>query len=249
MGILALEELRLSNKKSAEFFEGWKDGGTSSTYRDYFKEWLTNLRVGLWRMAWVDQDELRFLQIWQKHLKAARIIIATKSCLKGQPILGEADTLIWPNNAYDYFKHYFSYESLYGIAFEDWGYGVVDGVYRAFIILKCIDYEIQRGMTITVIALKRYHLKFGKYPVNLQELVPNYLSDLQIDYMDGKPLRYFLNPDGTFTLYSIGVDGVDDHGNPASKHGTSYNTLFDGLDIVWPTRATMKEIEKLKEIK
>jgi hypothetical protein len=54
--------------------------------------------------------------------------------------------------------------------------------------------------------------------------------------MDHKPLRYHPDADGTFVLYSIGDNGLDDHGyaTPPRKQATN---LFSGLDIVWPRAA------------
>ncbi len=237
-GVWAFEELRHSNKGLNAFLNPWTGSSTasSSSYEEFFREWLDTLYATCWRTIWADQDELRYLQILQKHLEATRKMIVNKSWSKGQPLLKEADTLATPTNAYDRLKHPFSGS-------------IVPAMHHA--ILKCIKYEIQREMTVAAIALKRYRLKFGKYPASLQELVPNYLSDLPIDYIDGKPLRYLLNPDGTFTLYSIGEDGVDDHGNSTSKSiSYSYNPpcgFFEGLDIVWPSRATIEEIGRMKE--
>jgi hypothetical protein len=58
---------------------------------------------------------------------------------------------------------------------------------------------------MVAVAVERYRLKKGKWPVTLSELVP-------LDPFDGKPLRYRLRGDGV-TVYSVGVDGKDDGGN------------------------------------
>jgi hypothetical protein len=46
--------------------------------------------------------------------------------------------------------------------------------------------------------------------------------------MDGQPLRYRPNPDGTFLLYSVDLDGRDDGGKP---HGGTGGT--NGNDLIW----------------
>ena len=194
------------------------------------RRWKDYLYVTAWRMLWSDQDELRFLQIKQKELDGTRAAIAAKSWSKGQLFFKQTEILTIPSSAYDRLKHPLTY-ILSSAPGTD--------------ILNCMRYEVQREMTVTAIALKRYHLRFKKYPATLQELVPTYLSALPIDYMDGKPLRYYLNSDGSFTLYSIGEDGVDDHGDPTPKAKISL-TPFDSLDIVWPARATKKEIKEYK---
>ena len=63
---------------------------------------------------------------------------------------------------------------------------------------------------------ERYHLATGTIPPSLEALVPEYLSEVPRDPIDGEPLRYLVT-DTKYTVYSIGTDleddgGVDDHG-------------------------------------
>src|SRR4051812_1263543 len=98
-------------------------------------------------------------------------------------------------------------------------------------------------MAITAIALKRYELRHGKLANSFSELVPEFIPAIPIDRMDGKPLRYRLENDGNFKLYSVGTDGKDDNGNPEpQKTGDSLNDLWKGKDLVWPTLATESEV-------
>jgi hypothetical protein len=99
----------------------------------------------------------------------------------------------------------------------------------------CIRNETQRQLTITAIALARFHLRDGKFPAELDALVPQFLSAVPIDPMSAKPLRYRLNGDGSFTLYSVGEDGRDDGGDPTSGSATNRFGLWEGQDAVWPT--------------
>jgi hypothetical protein len=46
-------------------------------------------------------------------------------------------------------------------------------------------------------------------------LVPGFITAIPGDVIDGKPLRYRLNPDGGFVLYSIGWNQTDDGGQLA----------------------------------
>jgi len=48
---------------------------------------------------------------------------------------------------------------------------------------------------------------------------------------------------GTFVLYSIGDDGVDDGGDPASRTSTRSVGWDRGRDYVWPAPASEEEIE------
>jgi hypothetical protein len=88
--------------------------------------------------------------------------------------------------------------------------------------------EASRRVTITAIALKRYQLAHDSYPDKLEALVPNFLPTVPLDFMDGQPLRYTLDPDGSFLLYSIGLATHDDGGTGPS-------------DLLWPRAATGSE--------
>jgi hypothetical protein len=106
-----------------------------------------------------------------------------------------------------------------------------------------IESETLRELTVAAIALKRHELRHGRPAPNLAALVPEFLTELPRDYMDGKPLRYRLNPDGGFLLYSVGQDGHDDGGDatPARMNVTIFN-LQNGRDLVWPAPASAEEI-------
>jgi hypothetical protein len=95
----------------------------------------------------------------------------------------------------------------------------------------------------TACALERLKRASGKYPASLSELVPAYMPSLPLDVIDGAPLRYFLTADGKFKLYSIGSNGVDDHGAyPSGTKGiypwsSDWPGLGDG-DWQWPATPT-----------
>jgi hypothetical protein len=109
--------------------------------------------------------------------------------------------------------------------------------------------ETSRQVTIAAIALKRYQLKHGNYPPDLNSLVPEFVPTVPLDPVDGQPLRYRLNADGSFLLYSVGENGRDDHGNPALRADTQLPNRYyswqnhDALDWVWPQPATESEIQ------
>lgn len=92
--------------------------------------------------------------------------------------------------------------------------------------------------------LKRYSLHNPAAPASLQDLVPRFLATAPIDYMDGKPVKYRLRPDGSALLYSIGDDGSDDGGNSEMRPGqTSKRDIWARKDVVWPSSALPEEIE------
>ncbi|MGV3757348.1 MAG: hypothetical protein ACO1QS_18365, partial [Verrucomicrobiota bacterium] len=94
--------------------------------------------------------------------------------------------------------------------------------------------ETRRQQAITAIALERHRLKHGHYPDSLEKLSPAYLTQIPNDPMDGRPLRYRLNQDGTFTLWSIGFDGTDNGGDPTMPDPKKQNFPQDARDFVWP---------------
>jgi len=91
-------------------------------------------------------------------------------------------------------------------------------------------------LTAAAIALERYHLRSGKYPASLAELVPGIMKQVPVDYMDGKDLRYRLREDGSFLLYSVGEDWIDQSGDARPPEGKTTNFL-NGRDWVWPHAA------------
>jgi hypothetical protein len=107
--------------------------------------------------------------------------------------------------------------------------------------------EAAKQLTVAAIALKRFQLKHGNFPEKISELTPEFLASVPLDPVDGQPLRYRRNADGTYLLYSVGANGVDDGGNPALENnvtGSNHNWQNDhALDWVWPQPATPAEVQ------
>ena len=83
------------------------------------------------------------------------------------------------------------------------------------------------------IALERYQLAHGQYPESLDVLTPQYLSEIPHDVMNGQPLKYRLDPDGQFLLYSVGWNETDDGGVVALTKAENPSVIFDEGDWVW----------------
>ncbi len=65
--------------------------------------------------------------------------------------------------------------------------------------------------------------------------------------MDGQPIKYRLNGDGTFALYSVGDDGRDDGGDLSLQpEKTRLRVLWDRKDYVWPAPATPEEVAEYR---
>ena len=98
--------------------------------------------------------------------------------------------------------------------------------------LAKVDAKADRSLTtsrlaITVAGLERHRLATGSYPKALGDLVPKWVPAVPLDPMDGQPLRYRLNADGSFTVYGVGPNHTDDNGVFESQQGQD-------LDWVWP---------------
>jgi hypothetical protein len=89
-------------------------------------------------------------------------------------------------------------------------------------------------LAITVAGLERHRLATGTYPKSLGDLVPKWVPAVPLDPMDGQPLHYRLNADGTFTLYGVGPNHTDDNGVFESNQRQD-------LDWVWPPNHPTEE--------
>jgi hypothetical protein len=107
---------------------------------------------------------------------------------------------------------------------------------------RLMELETERRMALVAIALRRYEIRHGQLPANLDATVPEFLTKIPMDPMTGKDLSYHLNSDGTFLLYSAGTDGRDDGGDPTPTETSDPPDLWSGRDAVWPAPATDAQI-------
>jgi hypothetical protein len=126
---------------------------------------------------------------------------------------------------------------------------------------RAAEAEARRRLLITAVALERYRGQHGAYPERLQQLVPELLQQLPVDFMDGQPLGYLPTADGLFVLYSVGLDCVDNGGEmrrpqrrdrgfqPWGGNSDSYGGpagrgwgTAQGMDLVWPRPASPEEV-------
>lgn len=109
---------------------------------------------------------------------------------------------------------------------------------------RVMTMEASRRTVIIAIALKRFQLRHGHLPADLAALAPEFLGGVPRDPVDGQPLRYRPNNDGSFLLYSVGEDGVDDGGDPRPANEASKSLYWGkGRDWVWPQAASAEEVE------
>jgi hypothetical protein len=192
---------------------------------------LRYLHIPIWRAAWTDQDELRALDRWQAVIEADRVA-CTNSCKAAKPLF---DALL-TNIADGFFllpedRKKLGWYHRCRFLFSGDSFSI-----RSLTISKSLRAETEKNMVLTAIALKRYEFRKDNMPTELSALVPEFLSELPKDWMDGQPLRYKPNADGSFLLYSVGENGRDDGGDPRPETETTdkFTNIWKGRDAVWP---------------
>ena len=199
----------------------------------YSEELLEGLRKQIycrvWRFAWAHQAELKILKDMQTLIELTRITTKNASYLAVKPDLEALVQKLGDKNKsfYDRLRFPLTDEVIITIP----------------AILKPARAEADRAQCITAIALKRYSLRYGKLPDTLSALVPEFIAAVPVDYLDGQPIKYRLNADGSFTLYSVGEDGKDDGGDMKLSEGSKSRDLWKRRDYVWPAPATPEEVE------
>jgi hypothetical protein len=178
--------------------------------------WKDQVLPVTYKVTSLDADELLHLKYLSEFIDTARLIKAGRPW----PEVSVINSNLWKR---------FEVELSGGGIHSYWASAViVPNLGRA--LQSVVRMETLRRMGITAIALKRYELRQGHPPSTLAALVPEYLREVPIDLMSGKPLVYRCNEDSTFVLYSVGEDGKDDGGQSGID-------LWSGPDAVWPVVA------------
>ena len=189
-------------------------------------------RFWMWKSKWSFEEELFAIELATAAVEAARTMKSSRFCV---PALEKMSLQV----SNDYWSH--PGASNHFMMIND-----PDGWFSRS-MTKAPQAEAARRLLITAIALKRYKLRHGKWPESLGELVPDILENVPLDFMDGKPLRYKPGPGGGYLLYSVGLDGKDDGGDPSPQpNETSFSNFTEMRDIVWPQPATRDQIDKYK---
>jgi len=103
-------------------------------------------------------------------------------------------------------------------AFEHRGWGIYDAFSKYLVpgYAKSVERFARAQSAVDLArlacALDRYRLAKGQYPDNLAAVVPQFLTKLPPDVIDGGQLQYRRTTDGRFLLYSIGWNETDDGG-------------------------------------
>jgi hypothetical protein len=211
-----------------------EDSGIKSNF-EILDDLLLHLRKGVsellttyprywgWRWIWSYKDEQRYLEIMQATIEKTRDLQKRRSMFS--PLKdGNASVprqLPKTNN--------------FGLA------GPLTASNEAF-VKQALRAQTMANVAIAAIALERFRLAHHAYPAALANLTPEFIQAIPVDCMDGHDLRYRLNPDGTYLLYSVGEDGVDDEGD-ATPVGGKKPGFLNGRDWVWPRAATDEEVQ------
>lgn len=198
-------------------------------------------KMFLWRNWWSYPDELRMLEGYEVLLTTIRCADTNgffNTALQEQDAKLNQLGISKLNNEFD---SLFSGETDFRSMLSE-SIVTLAGVSR-----KVMGVEAAKRLTVTAMALRRYQLKHGNYPPTLNSLTPEFISAVPLDAVDGKPLRYRPNADGTFLLYSVGENGKDNGGDPSLEKGVASSNYgwqnIHALDWVWPQPATEKEIQ------
>jgi hypothetical protein len=223
-----LERMRNSSTEFRQIVVGGSPLSTSASSNpgDFFKEVGAAVREIRWRISWSYADELTTLEVQQILIDAMRRAGAERKFL---PALRQQDERIAQ------FTFPATDEVTLRMNEPDLRHLFSQSVVSLRNTLKrVLKAEVFRQLAVTAIALNRHRSRHGSYPADLSTLVPEFLPAAPLDPVDGQPLRYRLNPDGSFLLYSIGEDGIDDGGDPKSAPPSKSHVWSEGRDLVWP---------------
>ncbi|HZM01822.1 MAG TPA: hypothetical protein VFC44_02265 [Candidatus Saccharimonadales bacterium] len=106
----------------------------------------------------------------------------------------------------------------YSFAFKAIGKGVVSP--QSF-----VHTQTEINLALIACALERFRMAHGHFPEGLDALAPEFLEKLPHDIINGESLKYRLNEDGRFTLYSVGWNEKDDGETYPSREVSSSKQL------------------------
>jgi len=222
MRLMSVAQWRFSNKELQQLLDSEKVAMPMET-----------VQLFLWRYWWSYPDELRRLKGDEVLLETTRFVKTNhffQTAMQHQT--KELDALGLNKVADD--SSGSSNQDMHTLLSQS--FPALSGVSS-----RLMRIEAARQITVTAIALKRSQLKHGNYPPDLNSLVPEFVSAVPFDPVDGQPLRYRPKADGTFLLYSIGENGKDDNGDPSLEKGAQSKSLYwqniQALDWVWPQLA------------
>jgi hypothetical protein len=153
----------------------------------------TKAEIFLWRYWWSYLDELRYLKGYEVLATAVESAATNgfyQPALEHQRVALDRLGISKLNDSIDsLFSGHTDFHSMMSQSI----------VTLAGVIRKVMRVQTTKQVVVTAIALKRYHLKHGNYPPDLNSLVPEFLASVPRDPVDGQPLRYRLKPNMVVT--------------------------------------------------
>jgi hypothetical protein len=213
-------------------------GQTPAGAAGLVRRWRQYVFHPLWSFTWADQEELLYLQTIQGQIAVLREAGKHGSWQTlDQQLTAHHKSYRPPIAAWRFYVALPLLDNLSGII----GSAASPATYPGPVFSKAWSTTMKNltlhQMVIAAVALKRYELRHGQLPQSLAALAPEFLAEVPHDFMVGRPLRYRLNGDGSFALYSVGEDGQDDGGDPlpaVSDKNQQNQSPWAGRDWVWP---------------
>lgn len=185
----------------------------------------------VWKFAWSHHDELHYCKVMQHMIDAHREVLSQKAGALLPARIDEVEQ--WA------FKPSLTPTPLSRMIYP----ALLRAFQKAWIAQTAAD------LAVAAIAIKRFELRHGRLPATLHELAPEFLPHCPLDPMDGKPLKYCVETNSTFRLYSVGIDGTDDAGDGTHTNRGGNPNFHYGRDLVWPQPASEAEIIRWKVLR
>jgi hypothetical protein len=242
--LLTIAKWRHSNSELQSYFATWYE--LHGEEAGLFQRTRFGIEIFRWRYWWSFPDEMRAIKGSQILLETARsaktnysllaAMRAQESRIQKLEIDRKSADSLWFSDLNKIDLHSLLSASVISLS----------GIFN-----KVMSAETAKQVAISAIALKRYQLKHGYYPPDLDSLVPGFVPAVPLDPVDGQPLRYRHNADSTFLLYSVGENGQDDGGDPSLEKVVQSSNFYwqnpHALDWVWPQPATPEEVRNFYE--
>jgi len=116
------------------------------------------------------------------------------------------------------------------------------GKWIASFTKRKFEHQTLASMAATAIALKRYTLRFGAAPDDLNQLPVDIRPQRMTDYMCGRPLRYTRVGEMQCKHWSVGTDFIDGNGDTTPTRTRYRHAVRDSADWVWPRAGTAEEL-------
>lgn len=253
MGDMTATQMRESSvefDKMLSMYSMGSGSGSSGTAGDWFEQvqeygkdaWQktkTRSRELAWRTMWSYPDQLRAFRGDQVLIEAVREARQSGNCGAALAVQAKRlDQLGFHTEKPDEDSNWLAGDDLNLQAIFSQGVTSLERV-----LVKAMSISVSRQIVVTSIALKRHQMRYGSYPNELRELVPQFLSAVPGDPVDGAPLRYKNQSAESVLLYSIGENRKDEGGDVQPEKEGNPSLLWQrGRDWVWPRPATEAEV-------